>query len=228
MCEVERRKHCKHGSVQLFSYRVKCAQCGGWYGPKVWHSNEPCRKTVWQCNDKFKKGKEKCSTPHFSEDKLKDLFVIAVNKVIKNKDAILKRINSIYDELFDTTKLETRQEKLEDELVAIAELMDKCIQDNGKTEGCTDEFEKKYNKLVKRYERTSKALDDAKVKIADTIAHRKKVDAYLKNIKKQNELVAEFSELMMATLLDYATVHSRQKVIFTFKDGTNIEVGLEE
>ena len=225
--EVERRKHCKHGSVQLFSYRVKCAQCGGWYGPKVWHSNEPCRKTVWQCNDKFKKGKEKCSTPHFSEEELKDLFVMAVNKVIKNKDAILAHINSIYDELFDTTKLEARQEKLEDELVVIAELVDKCIQDNGKAEGCTDEFEKKYNKLVKRYERASKALDDTKTKITDTIAHRKKVDAYLKNIKKQNELVAEFSEPMMATLMDYATVYSRQKVIFTFKDGTDIEVGLE-
>ena len=71
-------------------------------------------------------------------------------------------------------------------------------------------------------------FNDTKTKITDTIAHRKKVDAYLKNIKKQNELVAEFSEPMMATLMDYATVYSRQKVIFTFKDGTDIEVGLEE
>ena len=54
------------------------------------------------------------------------------------------------------------------------------------------------------------------------------MDAYLKQIKKYKELVTEFSEPMMATLMDYATVHSRQKVIFTFKDGTDIEVGLEK
>ena len=63
----------------------------------------------------------------------------------------------------------------------------------------------KYNKLIKRYEKTSKALYDTKEKIANTTAHRKKVDTYLKNIKKQNELVAEFSETMMATLMDYTT-----------------------
>ena len=39
--ELERRKQGKgrHSGVHLFSGKIKCGQCGEWYGSKVWHSN---------------------------------------------------------------------------------------------------------------------------------------------------------------------------------------------
>ena len=226
--EVKRRSEQPYGCVQIFSYRVKCGQCGGWYGPKVWHSNEPCRKTVWQCNNKFKKGKGKCSTPHFSDEELQGLFIMAVNKVIKNRTAIIRNLANIYDELFDTSKLQAEQTELEEELQVIAQMVDKCINDNAKTDTPSEDFEKRYNKLIKRYERTRARLDEVSAEIADLTDRQRVVSAYIKQIKKQKKLVSEFSETMLTTLLDYATVHSRQKVIFTFKDGTDIEVGLDE
>ena len=27
-------------SVSIFSSKIKCADCGSWYGPKVWHSGK--------------------------------------------------------------------------------------------------------------------------------------------------------------------------------------------
>ena len=30
----------RRSCVSVFSSRIKCADCGGWYGPKVWHSND--------------------------------------------------------------------------------------------------------------------------------------------------------------------------------------------
>ena len=44
----------RHSGVHLLSGRIKCGDCGGWYGSKVWHSPEKCKRTVWQCNQKYK------------------------------------------------------------------------------------------------------------------------------------------------------------------------------
>ena len=53
--EFARRKgmglHYSGGGV--FSSRLVCGDCGGCYGPKVWHSNSKYRRVVWQCNGKF-------------------------------------------------------------------------------------------------------------------------------------------------------------------------------
>lgn len=39
--ELERRKSSRgrHSGVHLFSGKIRCGQCGEWYGSKVWHSN---------------------------------------------------------------------------------------------------------------------------------------------------------------------------------------------
>ena len=54
--EIERRKKAGYTSgATVFSGKIYCGDCGGLFGPKVWHSNSPNRKVVLQCNDKFKK-----------------------------------------------------------------------------------------------------------------------------------------------------------------------------
>ena len=55
----------RHSGVHLFSGRIKCGDCGGWYGSKVWHSPEKCKRTVWQCNQKYK-NEVRCTTPFSS------------------------------------------------------------------------------------------------------------------------------------------------------------------
>lgn len=42
-------------SVSIFSSKIRCGDCGGFYGSKVWHSNDKYRKVIWQCNHKFKR-----------------------------------------------------------------------------------------------------------------------------------------------------------------------------
>ena len=46
----EKRTNC--GSS--FSAKLVCGDCGEFYGLKVWHSNSKYRRTIWQCNGKFK------------------------------------------------------------------------------------------------------------------------------------------------------------------------------
>lgn len=69
-------------------------RCEGIFGPKVWHSNSKYRRTIWQCNNKFK-GEKKCATPHLDEETLKRLFVEAFNSLIEDKEAIISGYDAI-------------------------------------------------------------------------------------------------------------------------------------
>lgn len=74
--EMERRKNMdsRYSSASIFSSKIKCSECGNWYGSKVWHSQDKYRRVVFQCNRKFKNS-QKCRTPHLTEDEIKDAFV---------------------------------------------------------------------------------------------------------------------------------------------------------
>ena len=52
-----------HNSLSPFSAKLRCGDCGEYFGSKVWHSTDRYRRVIWQCNGKFK-GECKCRTPH--------------------------------------------------------------------------------------------------------------------------------------------------------------------
>jgi len=82
----------RQSCVSTFSSKIKCGDCGSWYGSKVWHSTSKYRKTIWQCNHKF--DGEKCGTPHLDEETIKGLFVKAANILLTEKDEIIEKLIS--------------------------------------------------------------------------------------------------------------------------------------
>lgn len=71
-----------YSGKDIFSSKVICGECGGFYGPKVWHSTDKYRRVIWQCNRKFKRGEERCGTPHLTEEEIKAAIISAENKRI--------------------------------------------------------------------------------------------------------------------------------------------------
>ena len=60
----------------LFASRVICGDCGGYYGQKVWHSNQPGRKVIWRYNRKYIRGcSTHCAMPNLTEETIKTLFI---------------------------------------------------------------------------------------------------------------------------------------------------------
>lgn len=61
---------------EMFTARIVCGECGGFYEPKILHSTNKYRRIIWKCPNK------KCAPPHLIEAELKHIFIIAVNKRI--------------------------------------------------------------------------------------------------------------------------------------------------
>ncbi len=220
--ELERRKASKgrHSGVHLFSGKIRCGQCGEWYGSKTWHSNSKYRRVVWQCNHKYD-GDEKCTTAHLTEDEIKELFVSAANKLITQKDAIVAALTASLDTAFDLTALKAEQAELESEIAVVSDLIEKCIYENAHVALDQVEYKKRYDGLTERFD-TAKARHEA---LDETIrskqSRRATIEDFLSTLKDA-DLVDTFDTALWCGLVDFVTVHSKDDVRFTFKNGQEI------
>ena len=72
----------KRSRNYIFSKRIICSSCGGYYGPVVWHPNTNSEKMVWRCNHKYK---NHCITPAVSENHIKLLVVESIKQQLIDK-----------------------------------------------------------------------------------------------------------------------------------------------
>lgn len=214
----------RHGSVSLFSSRIRCEDCGAFYGSKVWHSTDKYRKVIWRCNHKYK-GQGNCSTPHLDEDTIKALFVKAVNLLCDDREELISTFETIKAERYDTAALETEQTLLQQEVIVVTELVEHCISENAHVAQNQEEYRKKYDALVDRYDSIRAKLDSVSRKIAELQAKREMTEIFLLNLQSIEGTVHSFSETMWLNLLDHMTVYSDEDIRFTFKNGTEIKAG---
>ena len=86
--EIQKNAGRSHNCCGMFSAKLKCGDCGEYFGSKVWHSNSKYKRTVWQCNAKFK-GESKCSTPHLYEQRINGLFLEALGILMEDRETAI-------------------------------------------------------------------------------------------------------------------------------------------
>lgn len=220
--ELKRRRggKCRYSGISIFSSRIKCGECGSWYGAKVWHSNDKYRRVIYQCNHKFK---DQCKTPHLTEDDIKDIFVRAMNQLIENKAEILENIQLMKERLTNTTELEKERDRLSTDLNILADKVEQLIAENARVAQNQTNYDENYNEIVSRYETVKMEYD----KTCETIQYRKarsrQMEGFIEDIQKQ-DIIKAFDIRLWGSLVDFVTVYSKDDIRVTFKDGTEIKV----
>ncbi len=209
-------------STGVFSGRIKCADCGGWYGSKVWHSNSKYRKTIWQCNHKFDGG-EKCGTPHLDEETIQAFFLKGANAIFAEKEGVREDYDSIKDTLFGTAELEAECLRLQEEMNVVAELIEQCVAENARVALDQTEYQKKYDGLAGRFNRAKERLSEVSQAITERQAKREKIGRFVSALEKLDGPLTAFREDDWYSLVEYATVYSREDIRFTFKNGMEIK-----
>lgn len=102
------------------------------------------------------------------------------------------------------------------------ELVQKAIAENARVAQDQQAYKRRFDELTKRYEALKQQHDEVERQIAERNSRRVAMRQFITTLQAQTELVKEFNPTLWGILLDHATIHSKDDVRFTFKDGTEI------
>ncbi|HHT82664.1 MAG TPA: recombinase family protein [Acholeplasmataceae bacterium] len=219
--EIKRRREMVGGfsSANLFAGKIKCADCGGYYGRKTWHSNSKYRRSIYRCNKKYEEGKDKCKTPHLSEEEIKEKFLNAYNITIKDRERVKNDLKEVLKLITSTKGIDKEIKEIDAELITLTESINKLIQDNSKTKSGIDEFDKRLKELRVRYDDLRARKEELANLKRENSAKSYRIKKFIANLEKSTDKLKDWnSELWMLTV-ESATVYRDKRIKFKFYDG---------
>ena len=223
LVQDELRKRRRSGGT-IFSGKLFCAECGGMYGPKTWHSNDPrYRKTIWQCNRKFETTgahKRVCKTPKIEEQEIRAAFEKALTLILPEKEERTADLRLAIAALEDTLGLEVEISALTAEAAVAGETLQAALTENTRSARSGEDYENRCRPLQETYQATEEKLRAAKEGLT---AHREKLHrlgAVVDALEGTDE--ARFSPELWGVLVEKVVVG--EKLRFILKDGQEVVV----
>lgn len=220
---AERARDPKHSGATIFSGKIRCGCCGGWYGSKVWHSNDKYRRVVWQCNAKFK-DKTRCKTPHLTEDEIKAAYVKLANRLYADRDFYITELRAILKKLGGVTELEKEKRLLDQQLGIDAKAVNDLIAQNARVAQNQAEYQERYDALVKRYEETDAKRTEVMGRIDKLAIRRRKIERFIHSLEEQPDAITEFDAGGWAALVSTMTVNSKSDITFQLTSGMEVRI----
>ena len=223
--EIARRQGLgrSYSGSSIFASKLICGDCGGFYGQKVWHSTDAYRRVIWRCNSKFK-GEAKCETPTLGTETIQQMFLQAYNQLMGSRNQLILDCETMRTLVNNCTALDAEIDTLNEEIQVVAELVSQCVKENATTEQSQEEYTRKYNRLVKRYEKATARLKVVTEEHERQMQRDRELRVFIGAIEKQPLVLEAWDEALWISLLDTATVHSNNSITFRFKNGTEITI----
>lgn len=213
-----------YSGKSVLSAKLVCEDCGGFFGSKVWHSTDRYRRTIWQCNSKFKV-EERCHTPTVNTETVQRLFTQAYNRMMENREQIIKDCETMRRALTDFAKLDAEIERQLEETQVVAELVKAAVKENASTAQSQEAYLRKYEALTERYEKAAAELERLQNLRTTQSQQDKAMALYIRTLKKQPVVLREWSDTIWTVMVEKAIVHRNGAITFVFKNGTEVKVG---
>ena len=223
--EIARRTQYDHkaGCASPFSGKILCGDCGAVYGSKVWHSKDRYRRVIWQCNSKYA-GEHKCATPHLTEDQIKGLFALVIGQLLSDRARIIGDLEAVKQGLCEETDLIEKQERLLAEMEVLEGLMRKAVMENAETAQDQEDYGKRYDGYVVKYDKLKKQYADAQAE-RQTRQHKAQIlVGMIESLRSAESTDIGFDEKLWNTTVDHVTVNRDETLVFTMRDGREIRV----
>ena len=223
--EIARRKKIGkvYSSSNIFSTKLVCSCCGGFFGSKVWHSTSKYRRVIWQCNHKFQNG-EKCKTPHLYEDEIKKRFIEVCNRIASDKEDFLISCQQIVEILSNTAALDRKIEAQYIYLNGLAVSMQEFIKENAMKPQDKDFYKKKMAEYNSQKAEAEKVLHDLQDKRTARLSRKELFEGLIRTMSREGIVTDTFDGKLWLLLVEKETVGTDGKLTFTLRNGMEIEV----
>ncbi len=230
--EIERRRGLGRPTscTSIFAARMICADCGGWFGKKVWGSYKEdktrCRE-IWQCNDKYKRRGipgNGCQTPHFTEEVIKARFLAAFNILMGDRNGLIEDSRLAQRVLCDTSEIDVELAEVRNELEVVSELSRKAIYENARTAMSQNEWSERNNSYLERHRQASQRLEELEAQKRERLGKDKILEGFIRDIQSRELAITEFDEKLWLAVVVCVTVTVGGGMTYRFKNGAEIVV----
>ena len=151
----------------------------------------------------------------------------AFNLVLGSRAEIVEAYQEVMDASTDTADLNAESDRVQNELEVTMGLIRKAIFDNAQTAMDQGEYNRKYTDLCERYETAQAWLAELENQRLERTAKRVKIKMFMEQFEARDTLVSEFDEELWYSTVDYVTVYEDKRLVFTFRDGRQVEITAE-
>ena len=204
-------------------FKLVCADCGGYYGQKVWHSTDQYRRVIWQCNSKFEND-NKCGTPALDTDTIQTMFIKAYNRLMQNHKQVIDDCELMRRSLTDFAAIDAEIARQLEETEVVAELVKAAVKENASTVQSQEDYLRKYNSLSKRYEDAVGVLEKLKAERTTRQQQDKTMSLFIRTLKKNPQVLDNWDDTIWTVMVEKGIVHQGKSITFVFYNGTEITV----
>ena len=97
------------------------------------------------------------------------------------------------------------------------------VAENARVAQDQEEYQKRYDSLVLRYETAKKNYDELAAKIEQKEARGERIQRFIKILREQDGIITEFDEALWGSMVEFVTIGKVSRSV-TFKDGTEIQL----
>lgn len=157
-----------------------------------------------------------------TEEEVKAAFVSAYNQLVTEKKEIIFNAEIIRKTLCVTDALQEEKGKLEEEMAVLVEMTQNIVAENARVAQDQDEYQKRYDGLVKRYDEAKARYDKVVAAISAKEAQSERLSDFIKVLKAQDGTISEFDGSLWGGMVEFITVGRDKAITVTFRDGTEI------
>ncbi|HEM3533102.1 recombinase family protein [Streptococcus suis] len=212
----------RKSSTTIFSSKLVCGDCGHFFGSKVWHSTSKYRRVIYRCNEKYN-GSSKCSTPHVTEEEVKQWFVLAVNQVIDNRFEVIDNL-SVLLSIGSLEVIDEQIKVLETEAEVVSQLVANLVSENAIIKQDQDKYLKKYNQLTSKYEGIVQDIESLELQRMQKSKRNKELQDFIGTLEKLGKVLTDFDELLWESLVESVMINEDKGAKFKFKNGAVVAI----
>ena len=127
--------------------------------------------------------------------------------------------------LCDTTDIDAQIESKSQELSVLSEMVRKHISDNATRPQDQDEYEKIYQRLVRRFEKAKRSLEALNNEREARVKKGRAIQMHINLLKNSKRVLTEWDSTVWTVMVEKAVVHRNGSITFHFYNGQNITAG---
>ena len=205
-----------------FSGVIECGECNSNFRRHNYTNGNKIERT-WACKEHLK-GNKYCTQEILKEEVLEEMFVNTLNRLLENRDKVLKKVEASVKEAMLEVGTDNKQQ-IEKVDLMIEKLQADMLELNkrrGKREVDAEQYNTESREIMEQLDELFKQRDELIAEQSDGALSKsqyKMLTDFLKNEQKQTE----FDKDVFTKLIEKIIVNSRADITFIFKDGTEIK-----